>query len=585
MSIGTVTVDFVVNTAKFQDGLRKTTATLGNLGKDWRKLGGDLTKFVTLPLTGIAVAATRAADPTGAFAKELKSVGDAASQALRPLGDGIIKAFHALEPAIRGAIDAITAVTDVFASLPDAVQVGIVALGGMLAIAGPVTFAVGGIATAVNGLTTSLVGLNAAAGGGALAKIAKAVGPVAAGAAAGFGLDALLSQPTYYRADGTPVGSGWQVLFGGAPEGRPDLSGLGQAAGGLGSMGLDMAIDNARRAKEHLQRFDNARELRESVRPLEILEERIDQLNRLAKEFPGLLTPGVVADVASKLTEELDPAVREAERVKQRVEAITAEAFPDRRIASEMAELARLRDSGAIGFDVFTERSKQLQKELDGLKTKLGETFGDQLVKKIESFGSSAADAFTDFVFEGKAALDDLVESWGRALVQMAAQAAIFQPLADAFGKGLGGLFGATGGGTSKKPTSGGGVQTVHAHGNAFGPGGVIPFARGGVVRRPTLFPFARGIGLMGEAGPEAILPLRRIGKDLGVMSSGGGVTVQVIDQRGAGAPVEVEQSTGADGRQRIRILVRDAVRELIGNGQLDRMMGRTYGVRRRGIS
>ena len=32
----------------------------------------------------------------------------------------------------------------------------------------------------------------------------------------------------------------------------------------------------------------------------------------------------------------------------------------------------------------------------------------------------------------------------------------------------------------------------------------------GSVVSRPTVFPFARGIGLMGEAGPEAILPLRR---------------------------------------------------------------------------
>jgi hypothetical protein len=38
------------------------------------------------------------------------------------------------------------------------------------------------------------------------------------------------------------------------------------------------------------------------------------------------------------------------------------------------------------------------------------------------------------------------------------------------------------------------------------------------VVSQPTLFPFARGIGLMGEAGPEAILPLRRgAGGRLGV--------------------------------------------------------------------
>jgi hypothetical protein len=47
-------------------------------------------------------------------------------------------------------------------------------------------------------------------------------------------------------------------------------------------------------------------------------------------------------------------------------------------------------------------------------------------------------------------------------------------------------------------------------------------FARGGVVNRPTVFPFSRGIGLMGEAGPEAILPLRR-GRDgrLGVEMTG----------------------------------------------------------------
>ncbi len=47
-------------------------------------------------------------------------------------------------------------------------------------------------------------------------------------------------------------------------------------------------------------------------------------------------------------------------------------------------------------------------------------------------------------------------------------------------------------------------------------------FARGGVVNRPTVFPFSRGIGLMGEAGPEAILPLRR-GRDgrLGVEMNG----------------------------------------------------------------
>jgi lambda family phage tail tape measure protein len=49
----------------------------------------------------------------------------------------------------------------------------------------------------------------------------------------------------------------------------------------------------------------------------------------------------------------------------------------------------------------------------------------------------------------------------------------------------------------------------------------VKPFAAGGVVGGPTLFPLANGLGLMGERGPEAVLPLAR-GSDgaLGVRSA-----------------------------------------------------------------
>jgi len=73
--------------------------------------------------------------------------------------------------------------------------------------------------------------------------------------------------------------------------------------------------------------------------------------------------------------------------------------------------------------------------------------------------------------------------------------------------------------------------------GNVFAENGIQKFARGGIVNKPTLFPFAKGVGLMGEAGPEAILPLRR-GSDgrLGVSAAGGGsVTVNVqVDASGS---------------------------------------------------
>jgi len=74
------------------------------------------------------------------------------------------------------------------------------------------------------------------------------------------------------------------------------------------------------------------------------------------------------------------------------------------------------------------------------------------------------------------------------------------------------------------------------AKGNVFGRNGIQKFARGGIVGGPTIFPFANGIGLMGEAGPEAIMPLRR-GRDgrLGVESAGGGVNVTVnVDAGGS---------------------------------------------------
>jgi phage-related minor tail protein len=51
----------------------------------------------------------------------------------------------------------------------------------------------------------------------------------------------------------------------------------------------------------------------------------------------------------------------------------------------------------------------------------------------------------------------------------------------------------------------------------------VVPFASGGIVSSPTLFKFAGGTGLMGEAGPEAIMPLKRgRGGKLGVAAGGG---------------------------------------------------------------
>ncbi len=70
-----------------------------------------------------------------------------------------------------------------------------------------------------------------------------------------------------------------------------------------------------------------------------------------------------------------------------------------------------------------------------------------------------------------------------------------------------------------------GGLKSIlpFADGGVIGGGRVQAFASGGIVTSPTTFPMQGGSGLMGEAGPEAIMPLARIGGKLGVRSEGGG--------------------------------------------------------------
>ena len=74
-----------------------------------------------------------------------------------------------------------------------------------------------------------------------------------------------------------------------------------------------------------------------------------------------------------------------------------------------------------------------------------------------------------------------------------------------------------------------GGGGSAFAKGGVLSRGMVMPFAQGGVIGAPTYFPLGRGLGLMGEQGAEAVMPLAR-GPDgrLGVRSGRGGRPVSV---------------------------------------------------------
>lgn len=125
------------------------------------------------------------------------------------------------------------------------------------------------------------------------------------------------------------------------------------------------------------------------------------------------------------------------------------------------------------------------------------------------------ADTLTDFVIEGKASFSDFSKSVLSDLARIAVQKQI---------AGIAGsLFSESGIGTV---VSG---LFASAHGNVFEGGHDIAFATGGVVGSPTYFPMNNGkTGLMGESGPEAIMPLSRIGSDLGVKSTPSRVVLNI---------------------------------------------------------
>ncbi len=131
-----------------------------------------------------------------------------------------------------------------------------------------------------------------------------------------------------------------------------------------------------------------------------------------------------------------------------------------------------------------------------------------------QNFGAQLSGAMKSAAVSGKD-LDDILRKIGLNLAGMALSQGM-KPLQALTGSLFSSL---TSGLAGIKPFAKGGV-----------PGNVVPFASGGVVSAPSFFPMGRNVGLMGEAGSEAILPLQRSADGrLGVAASGGSAPVNIV--------------------------------------------------------
>ena len=152
--------------------------------------------------------------------------------------------------------------------------------------------------------------------------------------------------------------------------------------------------------------------------------------------------------------------------------------------------------------------------------------FAEQAEQAVVKAFKGMEDALVKFVTTGKLNFADLARSIIADITRIAVRAFITKPL-------FGAIF----------------PNIDFAKGGVIDAGNKITaYARGGIVDKPTLFPMANGMGLMGEAGPEAVMPLKR-GRDgkLGVMSQGGGSTNIVVNVDASGSTVEGNEDGGRE--------------------------------------
>jgi uncharacterized coiled-coil DUF342 family protein len=249
-------------------------------------------------------------------------------------------------------------------------------------------------------------------------------------------------------------------------------------------------------------------------------------------------------------------------------------------------------ERGLEKLGVFSAEARQIIAELG---TSLASVSFDSVLSGLSTFGEA--------IGEGKNASDSMREALASmaqqildSLPTMFLQAGLQLIAQGQWALGLG--FVAAGGASSfisgfvSGRTSGN--TEANALGGVYGDEFYAAFAKGGtftngIVTSPTYFKFARGggfgTGLMGEAGPEAIMPLTR-GADgsLGVTASGLGMSLQVVINNYGSEEVRAEETTGQNGQRQLEITIGSLINRHISGGMADKAMSSRFGIKAKGV-
>lgn len=220
----------------------------------------------------------------------------------------------------------------------------------------------------------------------------------------------------------------------------------------------------------------------------------------------------------------------------------------------------------------------------------------------ITNFVDSSASAMTNWAFGRKQNIGDVFTSLMSYMIKVQLMAAGSSLLSGLFGNVSGTPY------TSQSPTSagtynvGGSEMTIqalpNAHGNVFSGAPSLSQYSNSLLTGPTFFGFDKlhafatgaAFGVGGEAGTEAVMPLTRVGQDLGVRAminvvgtgaaSAPKVTVNNYNQS-SNAQVETRQTTNANGDVSIETFITDVVNNGIAKGNFNNSMKSAFNLKR----
>lgn len=372
----------------------------------------------------------------------------------------------------------------------------------------------------------------------------------------------------------------------GAKEARALYSAVSGDTGGepteaaLGAMeNLQKLVDMENQLKAKLAQLRQDREVlgstSASVRAKAGLEGENAEIERLTENTKALAAAEKEREAARKAL-----ARFEGETATLRAGNLEGEA----RFAAERdAAIAALGESEIKNLEALNDRKLALQEkyvaDVKALKQQEIDTLAQDISQTMMSAFTAMADSGDSF--------NDVLERLAKSFRDMVVQLTVIKPLAQGMAELINGAFGAN---DSADKTSwvssliGGMVKAAFADGGVVGAG--LPH---GVYSSPTVFPmsspghraFATGTGLLGEAGPEAVLPLKRgANGQLGVQGGGAAVNVVVNTLPGQTA------TTSTDGNTITIDIIEQAMASRIARGgsSLPKAMEASYaGMRRQG--